>query len=123
MPFGLLPFLIVNTLSSTSVAHSSIAFSITGLLYVIPDGLFTSLFAEGSEMVADLPRDLRRAARVVAALLVSAVLFLFFRGDLPLSRFGEEYVVEGFGLLRLLTIAGLFVAFYRMYIAELPVES
>ncbi len=123
MPAGLLPLLIVNVLGAASTAHFFVTFSLAGLLFVIPGAFVMSLYAEGSQPVADFPKDTRKTARMIVALLVPGVLVFLFFGDVVLRLFGGEYSDAGFGLLRLFALSAGFVAVNGVYVTQLRVEK
>lgn len=123
MPAGLLPLMIVNAVGPEGVAHFYVTFSLAGLLWVIPGALATSLFAEGSQPVADFPRDARRTAGMIALLLAPAVLVFLFFGDVLLGLFGAEYSAAGFDLLRWFALSSGFVAVNGLYVTELRVRK
>ena len=83
---------------------------IANLLYIIPMATSQSLFAEGSYSERDLKIQLKKAIKIISLLLVPAILVTFLFGNYILLAFGKEYSYEGFILLKLLSISGIFIS-------------
>ncbi len=124
-PTLILPLMVLNTLGEAEAAKYYIAFAIGNLVLIIPNSLGTSLFVEGS-YGEGLKESAMRAARASLALLVPAVLIIFFLGDWLLGLLGGEYV-EALDLLRLLVLSSLLVIIYSFFISiqnvRMKVES
>jgi len=96
-------------------AYYYMAMMIAGLLFVIPNATAQSLFAEGSHNEKNLNKQVWKAIKIISIILIPAILVVVFFGNYILMAFGEEYVVEGFGLLRVLAVSGIFVSINSIF--------
>jgi O-antigen/teichoic acid export membrane protein len=106
----ILPILITNTIGAKYSAYFYIDYMIASFLYIIPLAASQSLLAEGSYNQEDLKLHLKKAVTIISVLLIPAIILTLLLGNYILAAFGENYAREGFQLLKLLTIAGIFVA-------------
>lgn len=67
-----------------------------------------SLFAQGSYSETELKIQLKKATKIISLILIPAILVTFLFGNYILLAFGKEYSDEGFILLKLLLISGIF---------------
>ncbi len=118
-----LPLLIIGLRSPVENAWFYVAWFLGTMLYVIPGAFVTSLYAEGSQPVVNLSRDVRRTAVGSALLILPAGLFLYFYGDWVLLLFGETYALGGFGLLRWMVLASPFVTISGIYLTLVRIEK
>lgn len=109
LPAMILPLLILNNLGAEKSAYYYMAMMIAGLLFTIPQSTANSLFAEGSYNEEKLKHQIKKSVKIIAFLLIPAILITIFFGQYVLLVFGEEYSNEGFGFLRLLALGGVFV--------------
>ena len=116
LPGLLFPLLIVNILTREMSAYFFTAWTIAGILFTIPLGINASLLVEGSYEPQRLRRDVFRAIRFTYALLIPAVLIVFFLGDRILLLFGEEYSGNSLELLRILAVSSIPLAVVRTYV-------
>jgi O-antigen/teichoic acid export membrane protein len=110
LPSMVLPILITNLIGAKFSAYFYMAMMIANLLYIIPTATSQSLFAEGSNSERDLKIQLKKAIKIISLLLVPAILVTFLFGNYILLAFGKEYSYEGFILLKLLSISGIFIS-------------
>jgi O-antigen/teichoic acid export membrane protein len=122
LPLMILPIMILNKLGAEVVAYYYMPMMIAGLLFVIPGAVAQSLFAEGSYSEKDLRKLAWNAVRIIGIILIPAIVLTFFFGDLVLGLFGTEYVVEGFGLLKILAVSGVFVGVNAVFGSLLKVR-
>ncbi len=122
LPTLLLPLIITNTLGPKQSAYYYIATMIANLLYVIPFATSQSLYAEGSHDEEKLMHHLRKAIKMITLSLLPSVLFLVFFGNYILMFFGKEYTREGFRLLQLFSVAGIFVSINYLFLTLLNVK-
>lgn len=115
LPLMILPIMILNRLGAEMVAFYWMPMMIAGLLFVIPQAVSQSLFAEGSYSEKDLRKLVWKAVKIIGIILIPAIVLVFFFGDLVLGLFRAEYAVEGFGLLRVLTVSGIFVGVNEVF--------
>lgn len=123
IPVGVLPLMIANVISTQSAAYFYIAYTMATLVYVIPQQITMSLYAEGSQPSPNFSRDIRRATRLILILLVPGSFIFYFFGGFLLGFFGSEYSKAGFDLLRLLILSAGFVAINVLYITKIRVEK
>lgn len=114
IPIGILPILITNKVGATTSAYFYIGMMIANLIYVIPIATSQSFFAEGSYDDSELLPLLKKAGKIIAILMVPAILITFLFGNYILLAFGEKYSSEGFTFLKLIALAGVFVALNQL---------
>ena len=110
LPSLALPILITNLIGAKFSAYYYMAIMIAGLLYVIPAASSQSLFAEGSSNEKELRLHVKKAAIIITSILIPAIIIIFFFGKHILLAFGKDYSFEGFRLLQLFAISGVFIA-------------
>ncbi|MFQ5838969.1 MAG: lipopolysaccharide biosynthesis protein [Thermoplasmata archaeon] len=104
-------------------AFFGIPWLIASLLFAVPLMASISLYAEGSHFEDRLYGDIRRIMRFMIPLLAVGILFIWFLGDWVLSLFGPSYAAEGFGLLRILAVSGIFVAANGLFLSVARVKK
>jgi O-antigen/teichoic acid export membrane protein len=121
-PATLMPIIIMNTIGAEEVAYYYIAYSIAGLLFIIPNAVSMSLFIEGSH---DMPmRDYTsKSIKLILFVVVPLVLLLYFFGDQLLLLFNKEYSEQSIGLLKLFVIASVFSTVTSVYASIRRVEK
>jgi O-antigen/teichoic acid export membrane protein len=112
LPPTLLPLLIVHRLGAENAAYYYMAFTIASVLYTICYATMQSAFAEGSHNEAAMGAHVAKAARLIGALLVPAMLLTIGLSHLILKIFGSEYSAQGSTLLQLFAISAVAVAIY-----------
>ena len=85
------------------------AMMIANLLYIIPMATSQSLFAEGSYSETELKVYLKKAIKIISIIIIPAIIVTSLFGNYILLAFGKEYSDEGFILLKLLLISGIFI--------------
>jgi len=113
VPTYIMPILIVNLLSPEDAALYYVAFAIGNLVLIIPDAMSTSFFVEGSHGI-NLRKGVFRNLTATYAILIPAVLSIFFFGEHLLRLFGEEYLAA-FDLLRIIVISSLFATIHNLF--------
>ena len=83
---------------------------IANLLYIIPTATSQSLFAEGSHSETELKVHLKKAIKIISIIIIPTVIVTSLFGNYILLAFGKEYSDEGFILLKLLSISGIFIS-------------
>jgi len=117
-PNLILPIMVLNTLGEAEAAKYYIASAIGNIVLIIPGSLGTSLFVEGSHGMG-LKKSVLRAASASFALLIPTVLVIWLIGDKLLELVGAKYL-EGFDLLKLLSLSSFLVTLYSMFI---PIQN
>jgi O-antigen/teichoic acid export membrane protein len=123
LPSLILPILVVNFLGAEKNAYFFIAWSISGLLLVIPGATSTSLLTEGSYNKEELKGNVKKAAKFIFLLLATAVIGIFLFGRYVLWLFGEAYAQNSFEVLWILALASFPFAFNSLYIAIKEVQK
>ena len=109
LPSMVVPILILNKLGAESSAYYYMAMMIATLLFTIPQATSNSLFAEGSYDIKNIKIQIKKAFKIIALLLIPAILIVASLGQYVLLLFGKEYSVEGFRFLQLMAFSGVFV--------------
>ncbi len=115
LPVSILPILIINRLGSEQSAYYSIVIMIVGLLYVIPNSITRSLFAEGSHDKNSIRKNAKKATKHILYMLLPAIAVLLLTGNLLLTIFGHEYSSGGLTFLYIMSFVSLLVGIYAMY--------
>ena len=124
LPGFLLPLIIVNVLEPEMGAYFYIAWTISGVLFMIAYATNSSLLAEGSYQPERLRSNVVKAIKLMLLLLIPAILAIIFFGNEILSLgFGEEYAENGFKLLWMLALSGIPLAFNTIYITIKRVQQ
>lgn len=111
LPSYVLPIMIATVLGATAAGYYYIAFLITGILFVIPSGVASALFAEGSHEDASYRDNIVRSLKLMYALLIPGATVICLFGPLILTIFGHGYAAHSTSVLRLLAISSFFSAF------------
>jgi O-antigen/teichoic acid export membrane protein len=115
IPGLVLPIIVVNLSGAENNAYFYIAWTMSGILTMIPTAITTSMFAEGANDEAQLKIHVRRSLKMVAILLIPAVIVVWFLGHIFLHLFGGLYAENSATLLRWLAIASLPLAINLFY--------
>jgi O-antigen/teichoic acid export membrane protein len=122
LPILLLPLLITNLISPETTAYYYIAMMIAGLLFVIPSSISQSLFAEGSYKEENLKEQIKKSAKFISLIMIPAIILIVFFGQYLLLLFGKNYSAEGFRLLQILAVSGIFMAINSVFASILRVR-
>jgi O-antigen/teichoic acid export membrane protein len=123
LPAMFLPLIIINHLNAENAAFYYISMMIANILFIIPQASSNSLFAEGSYNEAELPKQIKKAVRIISLLLLPAILITIFFGNYILLAFGKDYSAEGFQFLQILAISGIFVSINSVFASVLKVQK
>src|SRR4029078_6202486 len=69
-----------------------------------------SLFAESSYSNQEIKQLLKKAITIIALLIRPAIIITVIFGKYVLLSFGKQYSSEGFQLLQLIALSGIFVS-------------
>ncbi|WP_338834800.1 hypothetical protein MHLNE_11090 [Moorella humiferrea] len=122
-PAFIYPLMVLNTLGPENSAFFYIAWMMNGVLSVIPSGLASSLFAEGSHDQQRLGRDGRRALGIALLLSVPAVIAMIVLSRWFLHFFGPGYAEKGTGVIRFLALAVIPQCVNQLYITVNQVKK
>ncbi|OIQ52724.1 lipopolysaccharide biosynthesis protein [Neomoorella thermoacetica] len=122
-PSFIYPLMVLNTLGPENSAYFYVAWMMNGVLSVIPSGLASSLFAEGSHDQQRLVRDGRRALGIALLLSVPAVIAMIVLSRWFLHFFGPGYAEKGTGVIRFLALAVIPQCVNQLYITVNQVKK
>ena len=121
-PGYVLPLLVAAMLSATQSAYFYTTWRVGSVFFIISAAVGTSLFADASRADGDLARAVRSSVKLIALLLVPAIVFCAIAGKSILGILGHEYAVHGFTLLIIMVIAAVPDAVTNVYVAVLRVH-
>src|SRR5262249_34157840 len=110
LPSQLMPSLILTHLGSSQAAFFSMAWTISGVLYIVPTCVAQSLLAEGSHEPKNYLNDLRRAAQILASIVLPMVTAAILVAPFLLQIFGHKYAVGATAILQLLALGTIFLS-------------
>ncbi len=110
LPTLIMPTLIVSRLGAEQSAYYYMASTIAGLLYIIPTATSQSLFAEGSNDEHQIASFVKSASKLIAILLVPAIVLLILLSKIVLLIFGHAYAEHSVPLLQLMAVTSVFMA-------------
>ena len=102
----LLPLLVAALLTPADNAFFALTWLMGSLFFIVAPAVASALFAEGARG-ADLPAATRKAAKLIAALLVVPAVGSVVLGRFVLGIIGADYAREGYLLLVVLVVATL----------------
>lgn len=111
LPLLALPTIVLRTLGSEQSAYYFMAFQIATLLSAASYAISQSLFSEGAHDPGNVSALLRRSARIMALIVVPGAVALAVLGKPVLSIFGAGYAQHAQGLLVVLSLGSVAVAF------------
>jgi O-antigen/teichoic acid export membrane protein len=111
LPLLALPTIVLRTLGSEQSAYYFMAFQIATLLSAASYAISQSLFSEGAHDPGNVSALLRRSARIMALIVVPGAVALAALGKPVLSIFGAGYAQHAQGLLVVLSLGSVAVAF------------
>lgn len=120
IPSLLLPLLILNLLGAEEVAKYYIAIAIGNIILLVPVSVSLSFFVEGSHG-SNMKQEFFKALLLIYALLLPAVVFIYFFGGFILQSFGSVYV-QSIDLLRVYAISSFLIVIHLMFIPILNVR-
>lgn len=123
LPTFLLPIMLVNLATPELAAYFYVAWMIAGILFIVPQAVATSLFAEGSHFQDRFSGDIRKSLRLILVLVTIGIIALFFFGNILLFLFSADYSENAFDLLRILAISAVFVSINGVYFTIKRVEK
>lgn len=106
VPQLILPLLVLSRVGASSAAYWSVAMAIGALLYQVMGAVTNALLPEVSSRPRERRALLRRAAYMITALSVPALVIAYFAAPIALTIFGKGYVTGALVPLRWLIITG-----------------
>lgn len=122
LPQMVLPIIITNKISPQESAYFYMDMMIAGLIFIIPQAVTQSLFAEGSYKESEFKANITKAIKIITLFMVPAILLTIFFGNHILQVFGKEYSSEGFRFLQLISLSGILVGINSIYGTVLRVK-
>lgn len=110
LPSQVLPSLIIVRLGQAEAAYFSMAWTMANLLYVIPSAITNSMLAESSHDITKQSKNLRHALRILALVLIPAILVSILVAPYLLRLFGTQYSEGGTAIFQLLAVSALFIS-------------
>lgn len=112
IPTVVLPLVIVNGLGPARAGYFYLAFMLANLVYAVPYAVSQSLFAEGAYGEVAFGHLVRRAVRLLGAIIIPVGAALALLGPVVLSLFGPAYTGEAAHVLIMLALSAPAVAAY-----------
>jgi O-antigen/teichoic acid export membrane protein len=122
-PTYLLPLLVVTMAGREANAYFYVAFSVSGLLSVIPTAVSLSLFAHGSHNESELVDLTLASLKFSVGLLGIGIIAVLLLGGKLLLLFGKAYSIQGTELLWLLALASIPITVNSLYFSVLRVQN
>ena len=122
-PSYLLPLLVADVAGREATAYFYVAFSIGGLLSVIPLAVSLALFAHGSHDESQLIQLTFTSLKFSLGLLVVAVVGVFILGGRLLLLFGKAYSLEATELLWLLALSAIPITVNSLFFSVRRVQN
>ncbi len=122
-PTFLLPLVVANVAGREAAAYFYVAFSISGLLSVIPSAVSGSLFAHGSHNEGELVRLTFESLKFSLGLLAVAIAGVFLLGGKLLLLFGKAYSLRGTALLWMLALSAIPITVNSLYFSVRRVQN
>jgi O-antigen/teichoic acid export membrane protein len=118
-----LPVIITNKVGPAASAYFYIATSLIAFLYVVPQAAASSMFAEGAHADKHDRALTFKAARILFALLLPAILIYISFGKYILLLYGHSYSANGMKLLDILAVSSIFVSISQLYFTHYRVSN
>lgn len=106
VPLIVLPLVILARFGPTQNAYWYSAMAGAALLFAIPGSVSQALLAEAAHEPAERKALVRKAALIIAVVMVPVLSVAYLAAPLGLELLGHRYAAEGLATLRLLIIAG-----------------
>jgi exosortase/archaeosortase family protein len=123
LPTLTLPLILTNKLDPETTAYYYMAMMIANLLFIIPNATSNSLFAEGSHNKRSLKKQVKKSAKLIALFMIPAITITVFLGKYILLLFGQKYSQQGYQLLSLLAISGIFMSINAVFTSIFRVKN
>lgn len=103
----LLPILVVARLGAEANAYFYVTWMMGSAFFMVSPSVATAVFAESVRANASLRNEVAKAMKIIAVLLIPAILVMIAGGPIMLGLFGNSYVAAGYSLLILLAISAI----------------
>lgn len=122
-PSFLLPLVVINILGAEQNAYFYIAWSISGILLMVPKATSMSLFAEGSNKITEFKRNYFKALLFVFIIQGLLLLLLYIFGKNVLYLFGSLYVENASEILWVFSIASIPYSVIVFYVTTKRIQK
>jgi len=122
LPQTVLPLIVANVLGTEQNAYYYIGWSVASILFSIPAAVSFSLFAEGAHREENLGIEIIRALKLLALILIPAIIILSIFNAKILSFFGHNYSINGIKLFWFLTFSAIPLSINYIFYAIKRVE-
>lgn len=123
MAAGLLPYLlsllVTARLSASDTAYFFTAWSLAGLVLIVPPAVSESLFAEGVHRPDELGVMARSSFKIIGAILLPSLIAVLAFGGILLSALGPAYADHGLGMVQITALATIPQAVTSVYVGVL----
>ncbi|NOZ80429.1 MAG: oligosaccharide flippase family protein [DPANN group archaeon] len=116
-PKWILPLLIASIIDPAHTAYFYVAWTLAGVLFMIPVSVSKTLLSAGKLHTFELERQVQKALLFTFLLLIPAVILMLIFADTFLLLFGKAYSVEATRLLQLVSLASIPFAINTIAIA------
>ncbi len=123
LPILLLPLIVTNTLGTETTAYFSIAMTIAGMVFFVPQAAAQTMFAEGANDPEKLLKLFYKTRKMVFLLVTVIVLAVLVLAKPVLSVFGEEYAFGAAQFLQLLALSSFIVAYNGMFAMVMRLQN
>lgn len=115
----IMPVLVVALVSATANAYFYMAWLLASVLLTVSNAVAGSLLTEISYDLSGVGQQVKRAARLIGAMLVPSILGVLAFGHLALRIFGRDYAAHSYWLLVLFALVAIPDAATNVYVAVL----
>ncbi len=123
VPGLILPLLVINTIGPAANAHFYVAWSVGGLIAMVPMAVSLSVFVHGSYDADQVVRRAMDGAKFTFLVLAPAVGAVFLLGDKILLIFGKAYSEQATSLLWILAAGALPMAVNLLFFSVRRVQQ
>jgi O-antigen/teichoic acid export membrane protein len=123
LPTLALPLLITNSLDPETTAYYYMSMMIANLLFIIPNATSNSLFAEGSHNQRSLKKQVKKSVKLISLFMIPAIILIVLLGRYILLLFGQQYSQQGYQLLSILAISGIFMSINAVFTSIFKVKN
>ncbi|HSX16853.1 MAG TPA: phosphotransferase [Patescibacteria group bacterium] len=122
LPSQLMPLFIIKHLGTAEVAFFSMAWTMANLLYIVPSAATQSLLAESSHDPQQKSKNVRRTAKLLAAVLIPCILLSVLVAPYLLRIFGIQYSTGSTFIFQILAVSTIFIAINTVRNTVLNIE-
>ena len=122
-PAFIFPLFLLNLLGSEANAFFYMAWSIGGILIMIPSAVSVSLFAEGSYDEENLKSSIVRSLKMTSLILIPSVILVIVISEKLMLIYGGAYSANATSLLRILALATLPLAINIIFLGIKRVQK